>query len=298
MSDDTKPRKTVQEGGVIDIEEHFTSPKWITPQVSRSLKDIKNTLPSGNYPAFPRRWSEYDPIPPPSDYAARLLYDTTWYQVNEQFTSIQGEGLYTGTPSTFIRLQGCTVGCVWCDSGPLADLVEGRMTNGETRNTWGKGGNRRTLTEIIANVRTRHVVITGGEPTLWNLDALIQALWDIGCVVQLETSGQNALKGELVPDWITWSPKLNLYYIPHEGIVNHIKEVKWVVDDLLEWDVVWNWWLFFQSRQQPVISLMPEGSPPKQEMIDKCLLWLEYVPLKHQREWRYSHRLQYVLGVR
>lgn len=246
----------------------------------------------------PLRWADYAPIPLPLDPATRLLYNTVVYQVNEQFSSIQGEGYHTGTPSTFIRLQGCPVKCDWCDSGPLADLVEGRMTNGETRNTWGKGGQRHTLAEILSAVRTRHVVITGGEPTLWALDPLIQALWDIGCTVQLETSGYTALKGDLVPDWVTWSPKRNLAYLPDEALVPHIKEVKWVVDELLEWDLVWSHWMTFQKRQQPIFSLMPEGSPPKPEMIAKCLEWLEYVPIKHQRDWRYSHRLQYVLGVR
>jgi organic radical activating enzyme len=226
------------------------------------------------------------------------VYEETLYQVNEQFCTIQGEGYYTGTASTFIRLQGCTVGCVWCDSGPLADLVEGRMTNGETRNTWGKGGQRRSLGAIMAGVRTRHVVITGGEPTIWNLDPIIRACWDIGCVVQLETSGQNALKGALVPDWVTWSPKERLDYCPHDLLVPHIKEVKWVVDEALEWEEVWGWWEYFQSRQQPIFSLMPEGSPPKDDMVKKALLWMEYVPMKYQRDWIYSHRLQYVLNVR
>lgn len=242
-----------------------------------------------------------DGIPPPSDEDARETYDNTFYTVNEQFTSIQGEGVHTGIPSTFIRLQGCSVGCPWCDSGPLADVAAGRTTNGETRNTWGRGGRKTSLTEIVAGIRTRHVVITGGEPTIWNLDPIIQACWDIGCIVQLETSGQNNLKGELTPDWITWSPKQRLDYSAPIDLLRRVTEVKWVVDDELPWERVLRTWDMFRTSKGlpwPIIVLMPEGSPPRAEMIAKALDWLTRIPLKHQDGWRYGHRLQYVIGVR
>ena len=76
------------------------------------------------------------------------------YHLNEVFRSIQGEGHLVGTPSTFVRFQGCSIGCLWCD----------------TKRAWQAEGNG--LAEIkpddlydqIASAGTDHVVITGGEP--------------------------------------------------------------------------------------------------------------------------------------
>jgi 7-carboxy-7-deazaguanine synthase len=180
------------------------------------------------------------------------------YQVNELFTSPQGEGFWTGRLSTFIRLQGCTVGCPWCDSGPLADLQKGRQTNGMTRNTWGKGGVRMTLSEIVGQVNTYHVVITGGEPTLYNLDPLLERL--IHNYTQIETSGQNNLKGSYEPDWLTWSPKQTLAWEAPDDLKWIVSEVKWVVDEPLQWEKVievWNWYQENRGNNMPWFYFMP-----------------------------------------
>ncbi len=50
------------------------------------------------------------------------------YPINEMFQTLQGEGYYTGVPAIFIRLQGCPVGCSWCD----------------TKHTWEKQADRET----------------------------------------------------------------------------------------------------------------------------------------------------------
>ena len=44
------------------------------------------------------------------------------YKINEVFETIQGEASYTGTPSIFLRLQGCPVGCSWCDTKQTWDV--------------------------------------------------------------------------------------------------------------------------------------------------------------------------------
>lgn len=230
--------------------------------------------------------------------------DTT-YQVNEQFSSVQGEGVMAGVPCDFIRLQGCSVGCPWCDSGPLADKLEGRNTNGSTRNTWGRGGTKETVRSIMGKLRHRHVVITGGEPTLYNLDPLITALKVAGHFVQLETSGQNALKGKLVPDWVTVSPKERLGYNINLEL-STVSEVKFVVDEAFTFDVAYNWfWLFLNLRSAapalpriPEFVLMPEGCPPKQENVDRILTWLRDHDQTVTAHFRFGDRLQYRLGVR
>jgi len=217
---------------------------------------------------------------------------TSTYQVNEIFYSIQGEGVLTGTPCTFIRLQGCTVGCPWCD----------------TKYTWQRGGTRMTPYEIGNQVQHSHVVITGGEPTLYNLDPLIRALWARGCYVQLETSGQQWLKGEMEPNWITLSPKATLGYDFPLRYLKRVREVKWVVDEDLKFGVVWQVWQQVMEEAirlvvPPYFVLMPEGCPPRKEMVLKALSWLEDskvagTNMRYKGSWRYGDRIQYRIGVR
>ena len=213
---------------------------------------------------------------------------TTKYQVSEIFHSIQGEGVLAGTPATFIRLQGCTTACPWCD----------------TKYTWAAGGTRMTAAEIaIACDPIRPLaVITGGEPTLYDLDDLLEVLEDVGSArwsydfrIQLETSGQNLLKGVHTPDFITWSPKANLKYDAPKLIKAQAFEVKWVVDDILDLHLVE---VVMQevnavSTRYPTCVLMPEGTPPSQEHIVRALSWLDKHP-----DWRYGDRLQFRLNVR
>jgi 7-carboxy-7-deazaguanine synthase len=210
------------------------------------------------------------------------------YQVNEIFRSVQGEGLLAGTPATFIRLQGCTVGCPWCD----------------TKYTWNKGGTKLGVDEIleIAYPLQPLAVITGGEPTLYNLDELIKGLWDVGQKrygytfgVQLETSGQQDLKGELRPNWITWSPKPNLNYNAPEALIKQVSEVKWVIDDEIELDTILTLaeWFNTHTRHKVPFVLMPEGTPPTQEHVDKALEWVA-----NRKHFRYGDRIQWRIGVK
>ena len=73
-------------------------------------------------------------------------------RVREVFASVQGEGVTVGTPSAFVRLQGCSVGCAWCD----------------TKYSWAStGGRETTLDALLAEVTSTgldNVVVTGGEP--------------------------------------------------------------------------------------------------------------------------------------
>ena len=205
---------------------------------------------------------------------------TTTYQVNEVFDSIQGEGVHAGVPATFIRLQGCTVGCEWCD----------------TQYTWGKGGTRMTGEEVANLVLQSHVVITGGEPTIYNLDFLMAEIWlqHSGAYIQLETSGQNDFKGKYFPSHITWSPKAALDFQCAKGLINFIREVKFVVDTDLTTNNV-------DSALEQVggnihISFMPEGTPPTREMILRAM---DYATVYANRHYvRFTHRLQYLLEVK
>lgn len=68
--------------------------------------------------------------------------------VNEIFTSIQGEGKYTGYPCTFIRLSGCNLKCKWCDTPYHAE------------------GEKLSVGSILSKLKLDYICITGGEPLL------------------------------------------------------------------------------------------------------------------------------------
>lgn len=113
------------------------------------------------------------------------------YQVAEIFTSLQGEGIWTGTPMTFIRFVGCSVGktvCHHCD------------TDFDRPYEW-KGGGEFTIEELLAKVHANHICLTGGEPLTQDLLPLIEATKQH--IFHIETSGT------VIPDWMSqmqWKP--------------------------------------------------------------------------------------------
>lgn len=111
------------------------------------------------------------------------------YPINEIFYSLQGEGFYTGTPAIFIRFSGCNLMCTFCDTDH-------------------SGFRRMSLSgilEAIAPYPARHVVLTGGEPSLFVDDVLLTGLHASGKYVAIETNGTHPLPDGI--DWITLSPK-------------------------------------------------------------------------------------------
>lgn len=114
-------------------------------------------------------------------------------RVNEIFYSLQGEGYFTGVAAVFIRLAGCNLRCDFCDTihEPYKDLTE------------------EEIMQEIAKYPAKHIVITGGEPTLQLTASLINKMHEAGKYVQIETNGTIELKDDLecLIDWITLSPK-------------------------------------------------------------------------------------------
>jgi 7-carboxy-7-deazaguanine synthase len=102
--------------------------------------------------------------------------------VTEIFHSLQGESTWTGSPCTFVRLTGCPLRCVWCDTEYAFH-----------------GGERMSIEEIVDEVRARSadlVEITGGEPLAQPAaTALADALLDAGYTVLVETSGAIDVSG-------------------------------------------------------------------------------------------------------
>ena len=133
----------------------------------------------------------------------------------EEFYTIQGEGYNTGKAAYFIRIGGCDIGCSWCDS----------------RFSWNPDLHPMVPVEkIIKNVLDSHadsVVITGGEPLMWNLDFLCNELKTNNISTFIETSGAYPLSGTW--DWICVSPKRNSP--PGERILSLANELKIIVED-------------------------------------------------------------------
>jgi 7-carboxy-7-deazaguanine synthase len=116
-------------------------------------------------------------------------------RIAETFASVQGEGIWVGVPSTFIRVSGCNLRCVWCDTpyaswNPEGDFLEESQ-----------------IVEIVESHGLRHVVITGGEPMLFDpIESLTRELKRRGRVITIETAG--TVYREIDCDLMSISPKL------------------------------------------------------------------------------------------
>ena len=139
----------------------------------------------------------------------------------EIFYTIQGEGAWSGNASYFIRLAGCDVGCVWCD----------------VKESWDASGYPAwTADEIIEKfepANCKMVVITGGEPAMYDLTNLTAGLKNKGYKVHIETSGAYPLTGDF--DWVCFSPKK--FKKPIENFGKNADELKVIVFNRsdLEW---------------------------------------------------------------
>jgi 7-carboxy-7-deazaguanine synthase len=217
-------------------------------------------------------------------------------RIAEVFASVQGEGIWAGTPSTFVRVSGCNLRCVWCDT-PYA--------------SWSPEGPTLSVDEIARQVEdlgVDHVVLTGGEPMLFDpVMALAERLKGHGHTITVETAG--TVFRDLPCDLMSISPKLSNstpggdsgWHERHEKtrtnldalcrlIRRYDHQLKFVVDtdaglrDLQEIEAL-------LGKLPPVrperILLMPEGTDsPTLARRTKAL-----VPLAMQRGWRLSPRL-------
>ena len=153
-------------------------------------------------------------------YICRMIDKTTQQLINkgemlplmEEFYTIQGEGFHSGKAAYFIRIGGCDVGCHWCD----------------VKESWNADLHPPTNTDsIISNVIkfAKTVVVTGGEPSMWNLEYITNSLQKKNIKTHIETSGAYKLTGKW--DWICLSPKKTK--LPLEAIYPKADELKIIV---------------------------------------------------------------------
>ncbi|HLG39640.1 MAG TPA: 7-carboxy-7-deazaguanine synthase QueE [Chitinophagaceae bacterium] len=139
--------------------------------------------------------------------------DLTMLPVMEHFYTIQGEGFHQGRAAYFIRLGGCDVGCVWCDVKDSWDA--------EKHPKYEVGSLKPEVRKTPAEI----VVITGGEPLMYNLNELTRELQSAGFKTHIETSGAYPLTGAW--DWICLSPKK--FKAPLPGILPYANELKVII---------------------------------------------------------------------
>jgi len=157
------------------------------------------------------------------------------YPVNEVFETIQGEGCFTGVPALFVRLQGCPVGCAWCDTKQTWDVLSENKVSADqviqVDGTIGRWADH-TGTSLIQAFKdkgftAKHIVLTGGEPCLYDLTEVTSDFIAAGYQVQIETSGTFEVKCH-DSVWVTVSPKVNMkggYKVLEQALVraNEIK---------------------------------------------------------------------------
>lgn len=203
------------------------------------------------------------------------------YPVNEIFATIQGEATFTGTPAVFVRMQGCKVGCAFCDTKHTWDLQpENKRSLGVVMEktslaapTFAEVDGDALVVNITAIARgARHVVLTGGEPADYDLRPLSWACIRKGFLVQVETSGTSPL--QVSHDaFVTLSPKIDQAggKVVLPDVVARANEIKYPIatrrhlDQLLE--------LLARGWHDPSIPVWLQPLSQSPIATQRCLEW-------------------------
>ena len=216
---------------------------------------------------------------------------STTYPLMEAFYTIQGEGYNTGKAAYFLRLGGCDVGCVWCDvkdswsanEHPLIDIDE-------------------MLGRVKASAANR-VVVTGGEPAMYDLFPLTDLFIKNNIQCFIETSGAYKLTGKW--DWVCVSPKK--FKEPLHELLEVASELKVIVYNKSDFD--WVDASDFNSSMSSVMGALPKASctrtarsfpawrsnmgaanyvkrPGRRDVIQELRLRAEYSLLEREQSWK------------
>lgn len=190
--------------------------------------------------------------------------DPHFLPVMESFHTIQGEGHHSGKAAYFIRLGGCDVGCHWCDVKESWDA---------TKFDWMPTAQ---LVEEAKKSKVEIVVITGGEPLIYDLSVLTNQLQEADLQTNVETSGAYSLSGSW--DWICFSPKK--FKAPKQEFYAESDELKVVVFN--KSDLKWAAEHGEQMNADSKLYLQPEWSKSK----EVTPLIVEFV--KQNPKWQIS----------
>jgi len=196
------------------------------------------------------------------------------YPIIETFYSIQGEGNYQGHAAFFIRLAGCDVGCVWCDVKESWDANKHAERSVES------------LLQEVKQTAASIVIITGGEPLMYDCLALTEALQQAGYKTHVETSGAYPLSGKW--DWVCVSPKK--FKAPLDSVLIKADELKVVVFN--KTDIAWALQHAEKVNSTCLLFLQPEWSKEK-EMLPLITTFIQENPT-----WKLSLQIHKYMGVR
>jgi len=191
----------------------------------------------------------------------------------EMFYSLQGEGYHQGKAAYFIRLAGCDVGCVWCDVKDSWDASKHPVLS---------------IDEIVTSALAhpaRLAIITGGEPLLYNLDALTTALKKVGFEVNIETSGSSPMSGKW--DWVCLSPKK--FKAPLDESIEAASELKVVIFNTHDFE----WAETYAKQVAPNCKLYLQPEWDKSNEITPLVI--EYI--KAHPKWELSAQLHKYIQV-
>ncbi len=196
----------------------------------------------------------------------------TMLPLMEAFYTIQGEGFHTGTAAYFIRIGGCDVGCHWCD----------------VKESWNAESHPPTAIGQIVETAKKYantVVVTGGEPLMWNMNPITNILHTQNISIHIETSGAYPLTGNW--DWICLSPKKNK--LPTQTVYDAANELKVIIHNKHDF-------VFAEEQAQKVnpnaiLFLQPEWSK-KDEITPLIVDYVMQNPL-----WRISLQTHKFLNI-
>lgn len=193
-----------------------------------------------------------------------LLKDGKILPLMEEFYTIQGEGFHSGKAAYFIRIGGCDVGCHWCD----------------VKESWNAELHPATdvdrIVENASKYPSKAVVVTGGEPCIYNLNYLTKQLRSKGIQTFIETSGAYPISGEW--DWVCLSPKKTSP--PLKDNFSKANELKVIIHNKNDFE--WAEKNAAEASKNCILFLQPEWSKSKEMMP----LIVDYI-MKHP-QWNVS----------
>lgn len=198
----------------------------------------------------------------------------------EEFYTIQGEGFNTGKPAYFVRIGGCDVGCHWCDVKESWDASLHPLTETDK------------IVENAAKFPAKAVVVTGGEPCMYDLNYLTAQLRKKGIKTYLETSGAYGITGEW--DWICLSPKKNMPVLKENfQKANELKMIVHNKDDFrfAEENAGFFSSLMGEGRGMRAMYLQPEWSK-RNEMMPQIVEYVQQNP-----QWMISLQTHKYIGI-